>query len=174
MGSQLLATAPSSPAIGFLDDLLGFNASLIEKPKQDKLFDPSLPSSLPSSSAIDSGDSDDGTSLFKSTAMSKSNNTYELRKTRSQSESLSKESAIAFKKGELVFAHKGKVVPCWFPGVVESRNKNGSFKVKFLADFGQKDCVTSSMMSFKDYAVSEVWGCLSKVVFCSKEALNQL
>ena len=163
-GSQLLSTASSSPALCFLDDLLGFTAGLMPKSKQAKLFDPNIIVQS-SSSAIDSGDSDDdGTGLFKTTAMSKvDKNSYEIPRTRSQSNSLeypnkAKKSPHkkSYKKGDLIYAHKGKVVPCWFPGLISSKGKNGTFRIQFLADFGQKDCVASSMMPFQDYATREV------------------
>ena len=46
-------------------------------------------------------------------------------------------------------------MPCRFPGVIASKRKTGAFRVKFLADIGQKDCVVSSMMPFRDYATRQ-------------------
>ena len=160
--SQLLATAPSSPANEcFLDDMLGFTNLLIPKPKDTVLFDPSA---NPSSSELDS---DDGISFFQKKAISNSlTNRCELGRTRSQSKSLeagvslspeptrkkSAAKAIKIKKGDLVYGHKGKIIPCWFPGTVVSIGKKGTLKVKFLAEFGQADCVSSNVMLFGEYA----------------------
>ena len=56
------------------------------------------------------------------------------------------------KLGDLVYAHKGKNVPFWFPGVVRDKAKKGFFKVDFLADFGQEICPISNIMQFGLYA----------------------
>ena len=160
--SQLLATAPSSLANEcFLDDMLGFTNLLIPKPKDTVLFDPSA---NPSSSELDS---DDGISFFQKKAISNSlTNRCELGRTRSQSKSLeagvslspeptrkkSAAKAVKIKKGDLVYGHKGKIIPCWFPGTVVSIGKKGTLKVKFLAEFGQADCVSSNVMLFGEYA----------------------
>ena len=52
-------------------------------------------------------------------------NRYDLPRTRSQSfeAALTKPKNTHFQVGQLVYAHKGRTVPCWFPGVVEANTK---------------------------------------------------
>ena len=179
--SQLLATAPASPAQGgFLEDMLGFTESLLPIPKETVLFNPAAPLS----SEVESN-SDDGTTFFKRTAMSKADDDrYVLPRTRSQSKSVdtarstpvpstSSNKAVAapatkgtkggFSKGDVVYAHKGKVVPCWFPGVVSVKGKKGTYKVKFFADFGMEDCVTSNIMMYSEFTTRKEEGADKKL-----------
>ena len=60
--------------------------------------------------------------------------------------------ALQFEKDDLVFAHKAKVVPFWFPGVVTGKAKRGGqLKINFLADFGFADCPLDNIMLYSDY-----------------------
>ena len=54
--------------------------------------------------------------------------------------------------GDLVYAHKGKIVPFWFLGVVREKAKKGFFKIDFLAHFGQEICPIANIMQFGEYA----------------------
>ena len=67
-----------------------------------------------------------------------------------------------FAIGDLVFAHKGKTVPCWFPGKVVQKSKKG-FKVEFYAGLGKEDCVTGNMMLYSDYDQKKKTGSKSKL-----------
>ena len=92
---------------------------------------------------------DEGIATFKKAAMNQDG--YELPRTRSHSELEKRAFSRRFVIGNLVYAHKGKLVPCWFPRVVEKKTKKG-YKVKFLAESGFQDCVTSNMMMYDNYA----------------------
>ena len=48
-----------------------------------------------------------------------------------------------------MFAHKGKLIPCWFPGIVMEKSKKG-FKIEFYAGLEKEDCVTGNMMLYSD------------------------
>ena len=116
------------------------NEQLIQTVKQS-IFNPEK--------LVDELTDDEGIATFKKAAMN--HDGYELPRTRSHSELEKSVSSRRFIIGKLVYAHKGKLVPCWFPGVVEKKTKKG-YKIKFLAEFGFQDCVTSNMMMFDDYA----------------------
>ena len=64
--------------------------------------------------------------------------------------------------GDLVFAHKGKIIPCWFPGIVLEKSKKG-FKIEFYAGLGKEDCVTGNMMLYSDYEQKKKNGAKSKL-----------
>ena len=132
-----------------MEDILSFNAGLLPQVEQCKVFDPAA-----GMNGTDDDDSDDeGIKTFQNAALVHvDTNRYDLPRTRSQSlEAVSTKPKNAhFQVGQLVYAHKGRTVPCWFPGVVEANTKKG-FKVKFLGEFGVEDCVASNMMLFIDY-----------------------
>ena len=67
-----------------------------------------------------------------------------------------------FAIGDLVFAHKGKLIPCWFPGIVMEKSKKG-FKIEFYAGLGKEDCVTGNMMLYSDYEQKKKNGSKSKL-----------
>ena len=142
-----------------MEDILGFNDRLLPQLKQTKVFDPAAESTLYSMDDIT--DDEEGIATFQNAAMSHvDKERYELPRTRSQSLEIpsSKPSKAQtnwrFGIGNLVYAHKGKVVPCWFPGIIEAKTKKG-FTVKFLAEFGVEDCVAGNMMMYKDYTTKK-------------------
>ena len=131
-----------------MDDILGFNAGLLPQVKQCKVFDPAV-----GLADTDEDSDDEGIKTFQQAAFKHvDKNRYDLPRTRSQSlevATITPKKAL-FKVGQLVYAHKGKTVPCWFPGIVEANSKKG-FKIKFLGEFGVEDCVASNMMLFEDF-----------------------
>ena len=158
----------------FLDEMMGFSNGLIPKARDLlPLFDPALVDT----NLLESDDTSDGegTSLFKTQALQHGSPRYQIPRTRSQSKADESERTPSqklrltqgmpinnimdtinrkkpgFTLGDLVYAHKGQKIPCWFPGLVTEKGKKGMFKVNFLADFGQEFCAIGSIMQFVDY-----------------------
>ena len=131
--------------------MFGFSNGLISKQQN-------LPILIPVSRNIEEESSDgEGTSQFLSQAM-RGSPVCPIPRTRSQTKADSAKvrgtdgkPAPIFAPGDLVFAHKGKIVPCWFPGVILEQGRKGLFKVNFLADFGQEFCSTSGLMHYDDF-----------------------
>ena len=131
--------------------MFGFSNGLISR-------QPNLPILIPVSRNIEEESSDgEGTSQFISQAMQGSP-VCPIPRTRSKTKADSAKvrgtdgkHAPIFAPGDLVFAHKGKIVPCWFPGVILEQGRKGLFKVNFLADFGQEFCSTSGLMHYDDF-----------------------
>ena len=71
-------------------------------------------------------------------------------KTRSQTRSLSLSSVVEDFPGKVVFAHKGKTIPCWFPGKVLRKSKKG-YDVEFYASLGFETCTLRNVMSYEEY-----------------------
>ena len=69
-------------------------------------------------------------------------------KTRSQTSSQS--DVIKDLSGRVVFAHKGKAIPCWFPGKVLCKSKKG-YKVEFFSNLGVEICTLRNVMLYEDY-----------------------
>ena len=67
---------------------------------------------------------------------------------KTRSITLSEQSSVLV--GKVVVAHKGKLIPCWFPGKVEEKTSKG-YLVKFLAKFESEDCTMKNIMSFDEY-----------------------
>ena len=66
-------------------------------------------------------------------------------RTRSQTKS-EKKSLVS----ELVFAHKGKTVPFWFPGKVLRKEAKG-YEIEFLTQFGTQVCSEKNVMFYDSY-----------------------
>ena len=128
------------------------------------------PSSLGLCSSMEDSD-DDGTAVFRRQAQECSPG-YHIPRTRSQNKAdlsmieadgpENTQKKTLFGIGDFVFAHKGKMIPCWFPGTVQEQTKKG-FKVDFFAGFGQEDCVIGNMMPFLDYEQKKKNGAKSKL-----------
>ena len=71
-------------------------------------------------------------------------------KTRSITRSLSLSSVVEDLTGKVVFAHKGKTIPCWFPGKVLRKSKKG-YDVEFYASLGVETCTLRNVMSYDEY-----------------------
>ena len=71
-------------------------------------------------------------------------------KTRSITRSLSLSSGVEDLTGKVVFAHKGKTIPCWFPGKVLRKSKKG-YDVEFYASLGVETCTLRNVMSYEEY-----------------------
>ena len=153
----------------FLGEMLDFSSTLVPNDNPLPIFD-----------LLQSEESDeDGTSLFKKQAVctaytlprtrsqtkadqpdvekNKSVNDLAKKLSLNRAEPLSKIKDMNRSKkpglaiGDLVFAHKGQSVPCWFPGVLIKKGKRGQFKVNFFADFGEEDCAPNNIMPYDDY-----------------------
>ena len=162
----------------FLEEMMGFSNNLVRGKEPVPLFDPeSISVNLLEPESDDS--EGDGTSLFKTQALQGSPG-YRIPRTRSQTKadqsnteparklSLKQGDAVniimdtvwktELDQGDLVFAHKGKAVPCWFPGLVTGKTKKGLFSVAFLADFGQENCPRGNIMPFGEYETKKEEG----------------
>ena len=158
----------------FLEEMLGFSDGLVSNTNGQLLLDPDNVLDL------DSTD-EEGTNHFLSQAL-KSKPVQNIPRTRSQTKAdlaakqvvdtpnkivpaqklklrhgVSVDTIVDSitktpRPGDLVFAHKGKNVQFWFPGVVQDKAKKVFFKIDFLADFGQEICPLSNIMPFEDYA----------------------
>ena len=123
-------------------------------------------------SSIEDSD-EDGTEVFRRQAQQCSPG-YTIPRTRSHTKADMSEADQAempekttqekslFSIGDLVFAHKGKIIPCWFPGLVLEKCKKG-FKIEFYAGLGKEDCVTGNMMLYSDYDQKKKNGAKSKL-----------
>jgi len=134
---------------GDLDALLGVSEQCPAN-RKTYLFDPEACTNERESldSTVEDQDSDDdGTAAFLLEATGNADK-YELPRTRSQSQELA-QSLTRLKIGSLVYAHREKTVPCWFPGVIMKITKKG-FRVQFLEKMGEFDCVITSVKKFED------------------------
>ena len=52
--------------------------------------------------------------------------------------------------GLKVVAHKGKIVPCWFPGIVKSKCAKG-YEVEFYSNLGVHVCTRKNIMSYEEF-----------------------
>ena len=123
-------------------------------------------------SSIEDSD-EDGTEVFRRQAQQCSPG-YTIPRTRSHTKADMSEADQAdmpekttqetspFSIGGLVFAHKSRIIPCWFPGLVLEKSKKG-FKIEFYAGLGKEDCVTGNMMLYSDYDQKKKNGAKSKL-----------
>ena len=119
---------------GDLDALLGVSEQCPAN-RKTYLFDPEACTNERESldATVEDQDSDDdGTAAFLLEATGNADK-YELPRTRSQSQELA-QSSTRLKIGSLVYAHRGKTVPCWFPGVIMKITKKGFTNVKKFED----------------------------------------
>ena len=70
-------------------------------------------------------------------------------KSRSQTEA-SQSSSEADWTGRIVFAHKGKKIPCWFPGRVLQKSKKG-YDILFYSKMGTEACSSRNTMLYEDF-----------------------
>jgi len=80
-----------------------------------------------------SEDSDEGAAAFREKALSSSQEA----------------SDSDHQNGSWVVAHKGKVIPCWFPGQIKEKVSKG-YLVQFL-DFGDHLCTAKNVMPMTEY-----------------------
>ena len=52
--------------------------------------------------------------------------------------------------GKIVVAHKGKLIPCWFPGKIEEKTSKG-YLVQFLAKSESEECTPRNILSFDEF-----------------------
>ena len=52
--------------------------------------------------------------------------------------------------GQIVVAHKGKLIRCWFPGKIEEKTSKG-YLIQFLAKFESEECTQRNIMSFEEF-----------------------
>ena len=142
----------------------------------------SSPRSGPSSSLgmlSSNEDSDeDGTEVFRRKALQSSPG-YSIPRTRSHTKADMSQSDTGhadkttqekspFAIGDTVFAHKGKTVPCWFPGRILEKSKKG-FKIQFYAGLGKEDCLTGNMMLYSEYQQKKMNASKSKLFQIQKK-----
>ena len=91
-------------------------------------------------------ESDEG-EMFRQKAFSATKETpVKMVRTRSQTS----QSGSGDMTGKLVFAHKGKTIPCWFPRRVVKKTKKG-IEVQFFSEFGVEICTEKNIMLYDDY-----------------------
>ena len=141
-----LAHQTSSQQAGLLGFLVG-NDDGHESDTTDEVFDPEQIDDY--DDEVES-DSDEGQSAFRRKALSATSGPRgPMVKTRSQSRSQNVELV-----GKIVFAHKGKVVPCWFPGKVVSKTERG-FEILFFGKFGTQVCTEKNILTREDYLLKK-------------------
>ena len=116
----------------------------------DEVFDPEQMLD----EAADETDSDEGQSVFRSKALSvaeKEKNKEPATMARTRSQTISTKADIV---GKTVFTHKGKAIPCWFPGKVLEKTAKG-YSVKFLAEFGNHVCAEKNLLMFDEYLLKK-------------------
>ena len=64
--------------------------------------------------------------------------------------------------GKKVVAHKGKLVPCWFPGIVKSICSKG-VEVEFFSNLGSHVCTRKNVMLFSAFKGKKKSSALYKV-----------
>ena len=133
-----------------LDDFLGVSDQCPTN-RKTYLFDPEAcaneTDSLDDTVQDQDSDDDDGTAAFLAEATCNADE-YQLPRTRSQSQERSQNSS-RLKIGSLVYARRGKTIPCWFLGVIKKITKKG-FRVQFLAKLGEHECVKGNVKKFED------------------------
>ena len=136
--SSILTAKPvnSSPGglLDFLSNMPGGNIM------DEEVFDPET-------FEKDISDESDEGEMFRQKAFSATKETpLKMVRTRSQTS----QSGSGDMTGKLVFAHKGKTIPCWFPGRVLKKTKKG-IEVQFFTEFGLEVCTEKNIMLYDDY-----------------------
>ena len=52
--------------------------------------------------------------------------------------------------GKIIFAHKGKSIPCWFPGKVLKKTSKG-LEIEFFSQLGVQICTEKNTMLYDDF-----------------------
>ena len=136
---------PSAQSVSNLSSngLLDFLSTMPSIDVHDEVFDPE---NLDGDISGEETDSDDGQSLFRNKAFSAAKDSP-VQMVRTRSQTSSKHLDIV---GKIVFAHKGKSIPCWFPGKVLQKTSKG-YEIEFLAQFGTEVCVEKNVMIEEEY-----------------------
>ena len=93
----------------------------------------------------DDSDSDEG-AIFRSKALSASNATGGVAMVRTRSQTKSRGDLT----GKIVFAHKGKAIPCWFPGKIGKKTNKG-YMVDFFNQFEAHDCAEKNILLYDEF-----------------------
>ena len=127
--------------------LLDFLSSIPSPETNNDVFDPE---NVGADKSDIETDSDEGQSIFRCKALSVAKECdVPMVRTRSETSSQNVE-----KVGKLVFAHKGKTVPFWFPGKVTKKTNKG-YEVEFLTYFGTEECTEKNIMLREDYLLKK-------------------
>ena len=123
--------------------LLEFLSSIASKDVMtDAVFDPERAGS--DNSDIET-DSDEGQAFREKAILTRKETPVQMVKTRSQTGTEKVDL-----EGKIVFAHKGKSVPFWFPGKVLKKTTKG-YEVEFFSRFGVEICTEKNIMPYDYY-----------------------
>ena len=126
--------------------LLHFLSNIRSKdPRNDAVFDPERVGS--DDSEVET-DSDEGQAFREKALLARKEPPANLVRTRSQTSS---ENDLV---GKIVFAHKGKSVPFWFPGKVLKKTTKG-YEIEFLTRFGVEVCTSKNVMPYDYYFMNK-------------------
>ena len=72
---------------------------------------------------------------------------------------------------KIVVAHKGKVIPCWFPGTVKSMCPKG-YVVEFFSNLGVHVCTRKNIMRYEEFCGKKKKSALYKAPSNLKERFD--
>ena len=102
-------------------------------------------------------------SLSVSTSQPDNLENAEMRRTRSQTKSLSTSATgLSLAEGDIVFAHRGRKIPFWWPGKIVRKQKRG-YKVEFFIQFGKEDCLSDNVVTPEQFEALKLKSANSKL-----------
>ena len=127
---------------------IGVHSLLSDMPIPHSSFAPEVFDPECSKDDESSDDSEDDGAVFRKQAFAKAHNSScNMVRTRSQT---SKPSDVDDLVGQVVFAHKGKSIPCWFPGRVLKKNEKG-YEIEFFGNLGTEVCTSRNTIQYEEY-----------------------
>ena len=137
----LSSQAGSSSQGGLLGFLSCMPLSGLSHTVADEVFDPEQFGK----DSDESDESDEG-DAFRKKAFSAGKSPARMVRTRSQTSQSNSVDMI----GKIIFAHKGKSIPCWFPGKVLKKTSKG-LEIEFFAQLGVQICTEKNTMLYDDF-----------------------
>lgn len=164
--SSILTSVLSSQ--GLQGDLLGFLSSMpldgLSRTVVDAVFDPE--SIEKETLSEESDDTDEGDAFRQKAFSAGKKSPARMVRTRSQT---SQSNSVDL-TGKVVFAHKGKSIPCFFPGKVLRKTRKG-LEVEFFSQLGVHTCTEKNTMLYDDFFLKR--GDSSSTLFKVPEHLKE-
>ena len=138
----------SQEGSGSQGGLLGFLSSMplsgLSNTVVDEVFDPE---SIEKDMSEDSDESDEGDAFRQKAFSAGKKSPARMVRTRSQTS----QSNSVDMTGKIVFAHKGKSIPCFFPGKV-LKTTNKGLDIEFFSELGVQICTKKKTLMYDDFS----------------------
>ena len=138
----LSSQAGSSSQGGLLGFLSCMPLSGLSQTVADEVFDPEQFGK----DSDESYESDEGDAFRRKAFSAGKKSPARMIRTRSQTSQSNSVDMI----GKIIFAHKGKSIPCWFPGKVLKKTSKG-LEIEFFSQLGVQICTEKNTMLYDDF-----------------------